>query len=178
MRKDLSHVKQELQRNVELVEGYKAHEAQSNALQQERLRLVQEVQSLSKEVGNSQRKLHRLQTFCDRSVEDNKALRSAADVVKVQRDKALVETESIRTHVRSLEHSLAAERARREAVTNALPECVVCQEKDSPCSHVYLDCMHVAVCDECLDRNPSLATQCPKCNVPREMRRLFPNIGA
>lgn len=177
MRKDQSNVKLELQRNLELVKGYKAHEAQSEALQKERLCLAQKVQSLSKELANSQRKLQRAQSFCDRSADDIQALRSAADAVKEQRDKALAETESIRTHARSLERSLAAERERCQAVTSSLPECVVCQEKDWPCSHVYLDCMHVAVCDKCLDDNPALAAQCPNCNVPRDMRRLFPNMG-
>lgn len=166
MRKDQSGVKLELQRNVELVKGYKAHEARREALQQERLCLAQKVQSLSKELAGTQRKLQRAQSFCDRSVDDIKALRSAADAVREQRDNALVETQSLRTRARSL-----------EAVASLLPECVVCQEKDWPCSHVYLDCMHVAVCDRCLDNNPSLAAQCPNCNVPRDMRRLFPNIG-
>ena len=132
---------------------------------------------LSKELGLVRRKLERAQGFCDRSVAEIQGFKAQMDAVRADRDQALAAADLARACARELQRKMHHEQVKLNAALAARPECVVCQEKDAPISHAYLECMHVAVCDECLDQNPSLATQCPCCNVPREMRRLYLNLG-
>jgi hypothetical protein len=138
---------------------------------------MQRLQNIEQKLISSASNLNSKQLQIERQVD---SLIEANDEL-IRLLKARKEAERIlRIKISSLEESIQSLSLENESLKSKeegrceekiqYPECVVCYDKIA--DHVILDCMHVSLCEDCIENITN--NQCPQCRGPvKEKRKIY-----
>ncbi len=137
---------------------------------------MQRLQTIEDKLISSASNLNAKQLQVEREVDN---LIAANDEL-IRLLKARKEAESIlRKQISSLEETIQSLSLENESLKSKegrceekrqYPECIVCY--DNIANHVILDCMHVCLCEDCIQGLPN--NQCPQCRGPvKEKRKIY-----